>query len=104
VRRGEVWWADLDPPISRRPVLLISRNEAYDVRTSVVVAVITRTVRKIPVEVGLTVADGMPQDCVVNLDDILLVRKERLSRFITRLSDEKLRLVDEALRYSLGLV
>jgi mRNA interferase MazF len=103
VQRGEVWWANLEPPISRRPVLLISRNEAYEVRTSVVVAVITRTIRNIPVEVGLTVADGMPQDCVVNLDDILLVRKERLISHITTLSREKLQLVDHALRFSLGL-
>ena len=29
--RGEVWWANLPPPIGRRPVLLLSRNRAYSV-------------------------------------------------------------------------
>ena len=38
MRRGEVWWADLPPPAGRRPVLLLSRNEAYAVRQLVTVA------------------------------------------------------------------
>ena len=32
MERGEIWWADLPPPSGRRPVLLLSRNEAYSVR------------------------------------------------------------------------
>ena len=31
MRRGEVWWADLPAPAGRRPVVLLSRNEAYAV-------------------------------------------------------------------------
>ncbi len=75
MRRGEVWWAELPQPIGRRPVLLLSRDVAYSVRTSVTVAVITRTIRNIPVEVLLAQEDGMPTDCVVNLDNILTVPK-----------------------------
>jgi mRNA interferase MazF len=66
VRRGEVWWANLPSPAGRRPVLLLSRNAAYAVRSLVTIAPITRTVRGIPAEVPLRPADGLPQPCVVN--------------------------------------
>jgi mRNA interferase MazF len=67
MKRGEVWWADLPLPAGRRPVLLLSRDNAYRVRNAVTVAQITRTVRKIPVEVALERQDGMPTRCAVNL-------------------------------------
>ena len=64
MRRGEVWWVNLPRPVGRRPVLLLSRNAAYRVRTAVTVAAITRTIRHIPVEVMLNQSDGMPALCV----------------------------------------
>ena len=48
MRRGEAWWADLPAPVGRRPVVLISRNEAYAVRSFVVVAEVTTKIRNIP--------------------------------------------------------
>ena len=33
MKRGEIWWADLPPPVGRRPVLLLSRDRAYVVRS-----------------------------------------------------------------------
>jgi len=101
VRRGEVWWAQLPQPISRRPVLLLSRDAAYSVRTSVTVAIITRTIRNIPVEVLLGQEDGMPTDCVVNLDDILTLPKSRLTERITTLSPEKMTAVAKAIVFAL---
>jgi mRNA-degrading endonuclease toxin of MazEF toxin-antitoxin module len=35
MKRGEVWWAKLD---KRRPVVLVSRQDAYAVRALVIVA------------------------------------------------------------------
>jgi len=49
MKRGEAWWAELPSPIGKRPVLLLSRNEAYVVRNAVTVAEITTTIRGIPV-------------------------------------------------------
>ena len=103
MRRGEVWWAELPPPAGRRPVILLSRDSAYKVRTSVTVGVVTRTVRDIPVEVPLDTNDGMPQNCVVNLDDILTIPKARLVERITTLSAEKIALVAKAIAFSLDL-
>ena len=83
MRRGEVWWAELPAPVGRRPVLLLSRDRAYAVRNAVTVAFLTTTVRNIPVEVPLTRADGVPKDCVVNLDLINTIPRPRFtSRWI----------------------
>jgi mRNA interferase MazF len=103
VRRGEVWWADLPPPIGRRPVVLLSRDVAYRVRASVTVAPITRVVRSIPVEVPLDRSDGMPDACVVNLDDILTIPKRLLLDRITTLSNQKMAAVATAIAYALEL-
>ena len=73
MKRGEVWWANIPQPIGRRPVVLLSRNAAYAVRSSVTVAPITRTVHEIPVEVRLGPEEGLPKDCVANLDNIVTV-------------------------------
>lgn len=103
MRRGEVRWANLPLPAGRRPVLLLSRNAAYRVRNSVTVAIVTRTIRGIPVEVPLDEDDGMPVRCVVNLDDILTIPKALLEEPITILSREKMALVSRAITFALDL-
>lgn len=103
MRRGEVWWANLPEPRGRRPVLILTRNQAIPVRNAVTVAEVTRTIRDIPVEVHLDEGDGMPTACVVNLDVINTVPKALLTRRVTILSDEKMAQVEAALRYALGM-
>jgi len=104
MRRGEVWWADLPPPAGRRPVVLLSRNEAYAVRELVTVAPITARVRRIPTEVALGRADGLPRRCVANLDTITTIPKRVLTRRLSALGPAKRAAVDRALRFALGLV
>ena len=103
MKRGEVWWAELAPPAGRRPVLLLSRNEAYAVRELVMVAPLTTRIRGIPSEVSLGDEDGVPRACVVNLDTITTVAKASLRERLTALSGERLKAVEEALHFSLGL-
>jgi mRNA interferase MazF len=103
VRRGEVWWAELPPPIGRRPVLLLSRDRAYAVRTAVTVAFITTTIPNIPVEVRLGAADGMSRECVINLDVVNTIPKSNLAAQVTTLSPIKLADVERALRFALGM-
>ena len=38
MQKGEIWWANLPIPIGKRPVLLLSRDEAYSVRNAVTIA------------------------------------------------------------------
>jgi mRNA interferase MazF len=103
MKRGEIWWAGLAPPAGRRPVLLLSRNEAYAVRQLVMVAPLTTRIRGIPSEVPLGDEDGVTRTCVVNLDTIATIAKASLRERLATLSGERLKAVEEALRFSLGL-
>jgi mRNA interferase MazF len=103
MRRGEVWWADLPPPAGRRPVLLLSRDEAYAVRELVTVAPVTTRARRIPTEVTLGRPEGLPKACVVNLDTITTIPRRALAERIGPLPADKLADVDRALMFALGL-
>lgn len=103
MKRGEVWWADLPPPTGRRPVVLLSRDEAYAVRALVTVAPVTTRIRHIPSEVPLGPKDGLPRAGVANLDTILTIAKASLREYLASLSPEKLRAVDAAIHFALGL-
>jgi Growth inhibitor len=103
MRRGEVWWAELPLPVGRRPVVLLSRDEAYAVRNAVTVAEITSTIRGIPVEVELGSEDGLPKKCVVNLDTIVTIRKDLLIKMIAVLRDEKIEQINSAIKFALSL-
>lgn len=103
MRRGEVWWAELPHPIGKRPVVLLSRDEAYAVRNAVTVAEVTTTIRSIPVEVLLGQEDGLPKKCVVNLDAIVTVRKDLLKQRICLLSSKKTQEINSAIRFALDI-
>lgn len=103
MRRSEVWWAELPQPIGRRPVVLLSRDEAYEVRNAVTVAQITITIRNIPVEVLLDEKDGLSKKCVVNLDTITTIRKSILSKRISSLRADKIEQINKAIKFALGL-
>lgn len=103
MRRGEIWWAEQPEPIGRRPVLLLSRDEAYGVRNAVTIAQITTAIRNIPVEVVLDEKDGLPKKCVVNLDTVTTVRKAILTQRLCSLKQEKIEQIDKAIKFALAL-
>ena len=80
VGRGEIWWAELPQPAGARPVVLLSRDEAYQVRQLVTVAPVTSRVRNLPVEVSFGSAEGLPRPCVANLDTVTTIPRRSLSR------------------------
>ena len=103
MKRGEIWWSKQPEPIGKRPVVLLSRDEAYGVRNAVTVAQITTTVRNIPVEVYLDKKDGLPKQCVANLDTVTTIRKSILTERICSLRADKVREIEKALKFALAL-
>jgi mRNA interferase MazF len=101
--RGEVWWAALPKPYGARPVLLLSRDKALQVRDVATVAPVTSTIRNIPVEVPLDADDGMPKACVVNVDTLMTIDKSLLQRRICALRPDKLAAAAKAVKYALAL-
>jgi mRNA interferase MazF len=103
MRRGEIWWAELEAPAGQRPVVLLSRNEAYSVRSLVIVAPVTTRIRHISSEVSLGPSEGMPQECVANLDTITTIPKDCLRSRLTSLSLKKLSEIDAAIHFAMGM-
>jgi mRNA interferase MazF len=101
VRRGEVWWAE-PPDSGRRPHLVLTRDSAIPVLSSVLVVPASRTVRGIPTEVGLTTDDGMPEDCALTLDNVAVMDKAFLVESICTLGPDKLDRVCRALAVATG--
>jgi mRNA interferase MazF len=52
VARGEIWMYNFASPDKRRPVLVISREDAIRVLSTVMVAPVTSTIHGIPSEVS----------------------------------------------------
>lgn len=99
----EIWWAELPPPIGRRPVLLLTRASAYDYLNKVIVAELTTTVRGIPQEVPLGEAEGLAPS-VANLDNLHVVAKRLLSARAGALPPSRAVEVKRALGHALGWV
>ena len=75
----------------------------YAVRALVTVAPVTTRIRSIPAEVPLGPEDGLPRDCVANLDTIITIAKNSLQTRIASLRLEKVQAIDAAIRFALGL-
>ena len=103
MRRGEVWWANLPKPAGKRPVVLVSRDEAYAVRALVTVVPVTTNARNIPVEVLLGREEGLPRACVANADTIVTIPKISLAGYAGVLAPDKVSALDDAIRFALGL-
>lgn len=99
--RGEVWWLE-HPEAGRRPACVLTRAAAVDVLTAVTVAPATRTIRGIPTELELTEADGMPEPCALNFDNLATVPKAFLTDRITRLSAPRITELCQTLRVATG--
>ncbi len=84
-------------------MLLLSRDEAYSVREFIILSPLTTRSRGLRTEVSLGPEEGLPRTSVANLDVIITESKGRLHKRITILSPAKLRAVDAAIHFALGL-
>lgn len=100
MKRGEVWWAKID---KRRPVVLLSRDEAYEMRAMVIVAPATTTVRGFSLEIKVGRREGLLRESVINCDWLVTVPKADLIERAGSLSAVKLRQLGDALLFALGL-
>jgi mRNA interferase MazF len=85
----EVWWADLPEPAGRRPVLLLSRDDAYDYLSKFIAVEITTTIRHIASEVPLGEEEGLPRVCVANCDSLRMVPRAALTQRVGKLAWER---------------
>ena len=102
MKQFEIWWAELREPAGRRPVLLLSRNDAYNYLSKFVAAEITSNIRQIASEVTLGEDEGLPGACSANCDNIRVVPKIALTKRAGELAPERWVEVKRAVGAALG--
>jgi mRNA interferase MazF len=105
-RRGEIWWARLDPTVGSeinktRPCVVISNNVLNEHRRTVVVVPLSSSPRDAPPVMVSVTCSGKPAVAVI--DQVRAVAKERLTSLIEKLPAEEFRSVEAALREILEL-
>lgn len=83
--------------------MIVTRSVAIPVLRSVVVALVTSTIRGIRTEVPLGAEQGLARECVANCDNLFTVPKAALGRHRGTLDAALIQRLDEALRTSLDL-
>jgi mRNA interferase MazF len=111
VRRGEIYYADLNPVQGSeqgglRPVLIVQNDVGNKHSPTVIAAAITsqREKAKLPTHIELA-ADkcGLRTDSVVLLEQIRTIDKRRLKERMGELEPEDMKHVNTALTVSFGL-
>jgi mRNA interferase MazF len=100
--QGDIYWVKLKEPDKTRPALIITRNSAIALLTSITVIPITTTLRDHPANVWLDESDGMLEPCVINVDQIRTISKDKFDTYITHLTSSKLDEVFEAIKFAFG--
>jgi len=98
MRRGDVYWHKFKEPDKTRPVLIITRDKAVSELNAVTVIPTTTTIRDVPSQILLTEDDGVTEICVLNIDLVQTVSKNKLRGYITHLSDERIQEADERIQ------
>ena len=84
-------------------VFALTRDSAIGILNSITVAPITSTIRSIPTEVILNEADGLPNACAANFDNLQTVPKGNIGARIARLTSGKMKEATAAISFALAL-
>jgi mRNA interferase MazF len=89
-------------PDKRRPVVILSRDEAIELMNTVLIAPVTSTIREVRSQVIIGADEGLDHDSAVSLDHVQTVDRAKLIRRLGRLSPETMREVCAALAVAVG--
>ena len=109
IKRGDIYYADLSPVVGSeqggiRPVLIIQNDIGNRHAPTVIIAPITSKTKKsnLPTHVKLT-SKCLERNSVALLEQIKTIDKTRIEDYIGTLADEEMKMIDKALRISLGM-
>jgi mRNA interferase MazF len=105
-RRGEIWWAKLDPTLGSeinktRPCVIIGNNILNEHRRTVVVVPLSSSPQAAPPVTVSVTCSGKASVAVI--DQVRAIAKERLVSVIEKLPAKELESVESALREILEL-
>lgn len=110
-RRGEIYFADLDPHYGseqggKRSVIVIQNNTGNKFAPTVIVAAVTSKVSKKPNQPTHVLIEKNPafsRPSVVLLEQIFTIDKERIQRLLGQTTPDEMYQINEALMNSLDL-
>ena len=102
MKQYEIWRAQLPDPAGVRPVLLLTRDPAYEYLNKFVVAEVTTTVRGIPQEIRLGLPEGLPKACVANCDNLRTVARSWLVKRLGRVGKLRYAEIKRAVGHTFG--
>ena len=111
IKRGQIWYADISGVVGSeqggiRPVLIIQNNKGNHFAPTTIIAPITsrHTKAEMPTHIWLSIAtSGLAVNSMVELEQIRVIDKTRLKQYMGYIQEEEQKLVDKAIRISLGV-
>lgn len=110
INRGDIFYADLGKGIGSeqsgtRPVLVIQNNTGNKYSPTIIVAPITKSIKKeLPTHVLFKLNDILNNNSCILLEQMRVIDKKRLNGFIGMLDDKIMNKVDNAILNSLGII
>ena len=109
IKRGDLVYVNFDPIIGSeqggpRPAVVIQNDIGNRHAPTVIIAPITSKTKKsnLPTHVKLT-SKYLERNSVALLEQIKTIDKTRIEDYIGTLADEEMKMIDKALRISLGM-
>jgi mRNA interferase MazF len=108
-RHGEIWLINWNPArgseqAGKRPALVIQNNIGNEHASTTIVAAVSTTVKKYPMNVLLDPPQGgLMKPSIIKTSQILTVSKDRLEKRLGVVEENKMKEVDRALKLSLSL-
>lgn len=110
IKRGDIYYADLNPVVGseqgdNRPVLIAQNDTGNEHSPTVIVAPLTRNLRKNPLPTHVMI----PRSCGLDVDSLALVEQirtidcSRLSTYIGRIGNDAQASIDKALSVCVGI-
>ena len=109
VKRGDVFYADLDPIIGSeqggiRPVLVVQNNVGNKYSPTVVVLPISSAKKNnMPTHIHICSSKMLPKDSIVLAEQIRTIDRDRLLRYVGSVGLEVMEKVDKAIKISIGV-
>ena len=108
-KRGEIWLVNWDPArgseqAGKRPALIIQNDIGNEKAPTTIVAAISSTVRRYPMNVEVSPPEGgLKRASIIKTSQILTISKERLEKRLGSLTRDSMNEVDRAVKLSLSL-
>ena len=111
-KRGEMYYTDLGKGVGSeqegyRPVIIIQNDVGNRHSPTVIVASITSRTSgkaKLPTHYYIEAESGLKEPSVVLLEQIRTIDKQRLIKYLGKLSDTAMEQIDEAFLISIGVI